>query len=50
MTSQQMEKRLDDLMAEAIKNTYSDPIHLKDWQEVMDSLIRAKETLKKAEG
>ncbi len=48
VTSQQMEKKLDDLMAEAIKNSYSDPIHVKDWQEVIDSLIRAKETLKKA--
>ena len=50
MTSEQMENRLTELMAEAIKNSYSDPIHNKEWQEVRDNLIQAKETLKKAEG
>ncbi|MCR5303987.1 MAG: hypothetical protein K6E33_05430 [Lachnospiraceae bacterium] len=48
MTSEQMENKLTELMAEAIKKAYSDPIHNEEWQEVRDNVIQAKESLKKA--
>ena len=49
MTKEDMLGVINDMMADIILKTYSDPIHAKDWEQLRNDLIKVEEGIRKCD-
>lgn len=49
MTKEEMLGSINDMMADIILKTYSDPIHAKDWEQLRNDLIKVEEGIRKCD-